>query len=65
MIIYYFIRKTPNKRKLQQIAFNHSRDIDFMSLYKCTAKLYSYLVIDATLPLDNLLRFRKNLLERP
>ena len=63
---HYFIMKVPNKRELQQIAFNHSSDIkfeDFMNLYKkCTAK--PYLVIDTTLPSDNPLRFRKNLLER-
>ena len=35
-----------------------------MNLYKkCTAKPYSFLVIDTTLALDNPLRFRKNLLE--
>ena len=60
--------KIPNKRKLQQIAFNHSSDIDFqdfMNLYKkYTAKPYSLLVIDNTLASDNYLRFRKNLLER-
>ena len=48
---HYFV--IPNKRELQQIAFNHSRDIDlqyFMNLYKkCTAKPFSFLVIDATL----------------
>ena len=37
--------KIPNKRELQQIAFNHS-DIDFqdfMNLYKqCTEKQYSF-----------------------
>ena len=53
--------KIPNKRELQQIAFNHSSDIDFkdfINLYKkCTAKPYSFLVIDATLASDNLLRF--------
>ena len=42
----YFIMKIPNKRELQQIAFNHSSDIDFkysMNLYKkCTAKQYSF-----------------------
>ena len=34
---HYFILKVPNKRKLQQIASNHSSDIDFkvfMKLYK-------------------------------
>ena len=65
---HYFVMKIPNKRELQQIAFNHSSDIDFqdfMNFYKkSTAKPYSFLVIDTTLPLDNSLRFRKNLLER-
>ena len=50
--MHYFIMKIPNKRQLQQIAFNHSSDIDFrdfMNLHKkCTAKPYSFLVIDAT-----------------
>ena len=34
---HYLIMKIPNKRELQQIAFNHSSDIDFqdfMYLYK-------------------------------
>ena len=65
---HYFIMKIPNKQEIQQIAFNHSSDIDFkefMSLdKKCTAKPYSFLVIDATLASDNPLRFRKNLSER-
>ena len=60
--------KIPNKREIQQIAFNHSSDIDFkdfMNLYKkCTEKPFSFLVIDATLASDNLSRFRKNLSER-
>ena len=60
--------KISNKIELQQIAFNHSSDIDFqdfMNLYKkCAAKPYSFLVIDTTLASDNSLRFRKNLLER-
>ena len=60
--------KFPNKRELQQIAFNHSSDIDFqdfMNIYKTgTEKPYSFLVIDTTLASDNSLRFRKNLLER-
>ena len=54
-----------NKRKLQQIALNHSSDInskDFIKIYKkCTAKPYSFLVNDATLASDNPLGFRKNL----
>ena len=65
--MHYFM-KIPSKQKLQQIAFNHSSDIDFnnfMNLYKkSTAKPYSFLVIDAILASDNPSRFRKNLLER-
>ena len=35
-----------------------------MNLFKrCPAKLYSFLVVDAILALDNPSRFRKNLLE--
>ena len=48
--------------------FNHSSDIDFqdsMNLYKkCTAKPYAFLVVDTVVASDNLLCFRKNLLER-
>ena len=57
--------KIPNKRELQQIAINHSSDIntkDFINIYKkCTDKPYSFLVNDATLSSDDPLRFRKNL----
>ena len=36
-----------------------------MNLYKkCTAKPFSFLVIDATLASDNPLHFRKNLVEK-
>ena len=66
--MHYFFMKIPSKRELQQIAFNHSSDIDFqdfMHLYKkCTAEPYSFLVVDTTLASDNVLHFRKNLLER-
>ena len=58
--------KIPNKRELQQIALNHSSDIDFkdfMNIYKkSTKEPYSFLVNDTTLPSDDPLRFRKNLL---
>ena len=60
---HFFIAKIPNKRELQQIAINHSSDIstkDFINIYReCTAKPYSFLVIDTTLASDNPLRFRK------
>ena len=62
---HFFIMKIPKKRELQQIAINHSSDIntgDFIEIYrKCTDKPYSFLVIDTTLSSDNQLRFRKNL----
>ena len=62
---HYLIMKIHNERELQQIAINHSADIDFknfMKVYrKCTSKPYSFLTIDTTLPVNNSLRFRKNL----
>ena len=64
---HFFITKIPNKRELQQIALNHSSDIDFkdfVNVYKkCTAEPYSFLVNDVTLPSDNILKFRKSLLK--
>ena len=64
---HVFIVKIPNKRELQQIALNHSSDIDFkdfIKIYKkCTVEPYSFLVNDTTLESDNPLRFRKNLLK--
>ena len=64
---HFFIMKIPIKRELQQIALNDSSDIDFknfIKIYKkCTAVPYSFLVNDATLPSDDPLRFRKNLLK--
>ena len=63
---HYFIKKIPNKSELQQIASNHSSDIDFkdfVQLYKYyTKEPYSFLGNDTTLSSDNPLRFRKNLL---
>ena len=57
----------PSKREPQQIALNNSSDIDyidFIKVYKkCTAEPYTFLVNDTTLPSDESLRFRKNLLK--
>ena len=59
--------KINNKRELQNIAFNHSADIDyqdFIKIYReCTKELYNFLTIDTTLPASNPLRFRKNLFD--
>ena len=63
---HFFIMKIPNKKELQQTALNHSSYInfkDFMNIYKkYTKEPYSFLVNDTTLPSDDPLRFRKNLL---
>ena len=62
---HFFIAKIPNKRELQQIAINHSSDIntkDFVNIYrKCKDEPYSFLFDDTTLESNNPLRFRKNL----
>ena len=66
---HYLIMKIHNKRKLQQIAINHSADIDykdFLKIYRnCTKESYSFLTIDTTLPADNPMRFRNNFLKSP
>ena len=63
--IHYFSMKIPDKRELEQRT--HSSNIEFqnfLNLYKkCTAKPYSFLVIDSTCALDNFSRFIENLLE--
>ena len=63
---HFFIMKIINRRELQQIALNHSSDIDFkdfMKIYKkYTKEPYSSLVNDTILSSDDPLRFRKNLL---
>ena len=62
---HYLIMKINNKRELQNIAINHSADIDykdFMKIYReCTRKSFNFLTKDTTLPASNRLRFRKNL----
>ena len=65
---HYLIMKIHNERELQQIAINHSADIDykdFMKIYRnCTKEPYSFLTIATTLPADNPLKFRKFLMTR-
>ena len=45
---HFFFMRIPNKKELQQVALNHSSDIefkDFIRVYKkCTAGPYSFLV---------------------
>ena len=61
------IMKINNRKELQNIAINHSADIDFKDFIKiyrgCTKEPYNFLTIDTTLPSTNTLRFRKNLLD--
>ena len=61
---HYLIRKINNRKDLQNIAINHWADIDyndFMKIYiKCTRELYFFQTTDTTLPVSDLLRFRKN-----
>ena len=58
--------KINDKRELQNIAINHSSDMDykdFMKIYReCTKEPFSFLTIDTTLPASDPLRFRKILL---
>ena len=62
--MHFFIMKIPKKRELQQITLNHLSDINFKDfIKKCTAEPYSFLVNDTTLPSDDPLRLRKNLLK--
>ena len=62
---HFFIVKIPNKRELQQIATNHSSDVNtkhFANIYrKYTDEPYSFLVVDTMLSSNNRLRFRKHL----
>ena len=65
--MHYLIMKINNKRELQNIAINHSADIDyqgFIKIYReCTKEPYNFLTIDTTLPASDPLRFRKNLFD--
>ena len=60
--------KINNRKELQNIAINHSADIDYKDFIKsyrgCVKEQYSFLTIDTTLPSSNPLRFGKNLFEK-
>ena len=66
---HYLIMRIHNRKELQQIAINHSADIDykdFLKIYKnCTKEPYSFFTINTTLPADNPMRSRKNFLDAP
>ena len=59
--------KINNERELQNIAINHSADIDYQDFMKicreCTKEPFNFLTIDTMLPVSDPLRFRKNLFD--
>ena len=62
---YYFIMKILNQQQLQQqIAFNHSSDIDFKNLWIFTKNIAKNNVLFQSLMLLLHHMFRKNLAER-
>ena len=65
--MHYLIMNINNKRELQNIAINHSADIDyedFIKIYReCTNESFNFMTIDTTLPTSNSLRFNKNLFD--
>ena len=58
---HYLTMKINNRKELQNIAINHSADIDykdFMKIYrKCTKEPYNFLTIGTKLPASDPLRF--------
>ena len=61
---HYLIMKINNRKELQNIATDHSANIDYQDFKKiyrdCIKKPYNFLTIDTTLPASDPLRFRKN-----
>ena len=59
--------KINNRIELENIATDHSGDIDYQDFKKiyreCTKELFNLLTIDTTLPASDPLRFRKNLFD--
>ena len=59
---HYIIFKLDNRRELQNIAIDHSSDIDYKDFIKtyrnCTREPFNFLTIDTTQPVDK--RFKKN-----
>ena len=58
---HYLIMKINNRKESQNIAINHSADIDyndFVRIYReCTKKSYSFLTIDTKFTASDPLRF--------
>ena len=62
---HHLIMKINPRKELQNIAINHSEDIDykdFMKIYReCSREPYCFLTIDTTLPASDPVRLRKKL----
>ena len=60
---HYLIMKINNKRELQNIAIDHSADIDYQDFKKnyreSTKEPFNFLTIDTTFPASDPLRFRR------
>ena len=65
--IHCLVMKINSQKELQNIAINHSADInckDFMKIYReCTKEPFIFLTIDATLPANDRIRFRKKMFD--
>ena len=66
---HYIILKIHNRKELQQIAIDHSADIDykdFLKIYRnCTQEPYSFFTINTILSSSDPLKVRKNFLDSP
>ena len=64
---HYLIMKINNRKELQNIAINHSADIDykdFMKIYReCTKEPFDFLTINTALPSSDPLKFRRKLFD--
>ena len=57
--INYLIMKINNRKEFQNVAINHSADIDYKNFMKIYRETFNFLTINTTLPESNPLRFRK------
>ena len=63
LVRFYALLNNEDSQQDRVTKYWHWSFTDFMKIYrKCTSEPYSFLTIDTTLPADNPLRFRKNLL---
>ena len=63
--IDYFIMKIPNKPNLQQIAFNHSSDIDFIDYMNLYKKLYCKTITAKNIRLNSIEYFIMKIRNKP